>query len=680
MTAPGVGSQAIADKDGAPRVRDRATLLVTAAVIYLPLLLTAPGRVGADTKTYLYLDPGRLLADAPYIWHDRIGLGTVTHQNIGYLFPLGPFYWLFDLVGAPDWLAQRIWLGSVLFAAALGVRYLIRTVGWSGSRPTPVLVAMLAYALSPYFLAYAARISVILLPFAALPWLIALTARSVRGGGWRYPAWFAFTVLVVGGINATALILVGLGPALWLVYAVVIERDATVRQAAAAVARIGVLTLGTSVWWMAGLTIQGRHGLPVIRYTETYRTVTETATAPEVLRGLGYWFFYGSDKLGPWIEPSVTYTTNLGALALSFAIPIVALVSLAVVRWRHRGFAAILILLGGLVAVGGHPWDAGSPLGSLFTGFTRSDAGLALRSTPRAVPLVALGMALLLGAGCAAVASALEARRPRLAGTIPVVVAIAVVANMSPLWTGALVSDNLQRSEELPDYWVEAIAAVDAGDHDYRVLELPGTEFAAYRWGNTVDPITPGLTDRPWVARELFQYGSAQSANLLNAFDRRLHEDTLDPEAIAPIARLLGVDTLLVRSDLQYERYRIARPRLVWDQLSRAPGLGTPIPFGPTDRNAADPSQPLIDEIELALDPRLVDPPAVALIAVEDPVPIVRSLTARHPMVLLRVTVRRAPALEPSNPSLACSERAWAWCWRRWPRPCAAWSRRRSRC
>ena len=615
-------------------MRDRATLLVTAAVIYLPLLLTAPGRVGADTKTYLYLDPGRLLADAPYIWHDRIGLGTVTHQNIGYLFPLGPFYWLFDLVGAPDWLAQRIWLGSVLFAAALGVRYLIRTVGWSGSRRTPVLVAMLAYALSPYFLAYAARISVILLPFAALPWLIALTARSVRGGGWRYPAWFAFTVLVVGGINATALILVGLGPALWLVYAVVIERDATVRQAAAAVARIGVLTLGTSVWWMAGLTIQGRHGLPVIRYTETYRTVTETATAPEVLRGLGYWFFYGSDKLGPWIEPSVTYTTNLGALALSFAIPIVALVSLAVVRWRHRGFAAILILLGGLVAVGGHPWDAGSPLGSLFTGFTRSDAGLALRSTPRAVPLVALGMALLLGAGCAAVASALEARRPRLAGTIPVVVAIAVVANMSPLWTGALVSDNLQRSEELPDYWVEAIAAVDAGDHDYRVLELPGTEFAAYRWGNTVDPITPGLTDRPWVARELFQYGSAQSANLLNAFDRRLHEDTLDPEAIAPIARLLGVDTLLVRSDLQYERYRIARPRLVWDQLSRAPGLGTPIPFGPTDRNAADPSQPLIDEIELALDPRLVDPPAVALIAVEDPVPIVRSLTARHPMVL----------------------------------------------
>ena len=28
-----------------------------ALIAYVPLLLTAPGRVAADTKTYLYLDP-----------------------------------------------------------------------------------------------------------------------------------------------------------------------------------------------------------------------------------------------------------------------------------------------------------------------------------------------------------------------------------------------------------------------------------------------------------------------------------------------------------------------------------------------------------------------------------------------------------------------------------------------
>ena len=604
-------------------------VVVPAVIIYLPLLLTAPGRVGADTKTYLYLDPTRLLADAPYIWHDRIGLGTVTHQNIGYLFPMGPFYWVFETLGVPDWIAQRLWLGSVLLGAALGVRYLLRTINPS-QRSTTVLVASLAYALSPYFLAYAARISVILLPFAALPWLIALTARAVRQGGWRYPAWFAFVVLIVGGINATALILVGIGPLAWLVYAVVVERDASVRGALAAALRIGVLTAATSLWWVAGLFIQGTHGLPVLRYTETFRTVTEASTAPEVLRGLGYWFFYGSDKLGPWIEPSVTYTNNVPALALSFAIPLAALAAAVIVRWRHRGFFAVLVTLGGLTAVGGHPWEGGSFLGQAFTSLTRSDAGLALRSTPRAVPLVALGMAVLLATGI----EALVQWRPRLARVVPAVAVLAVVANMSPLWTGALVADNLQRDEELPDYWLEAIAAIDSGDDTFRVLELPGIDFAAYRWGNTVDPVTPGLTDRPWVARELFQYGSAQSANLLNAFDRRLHEDDLDPASVATVARLLGVDTLVVRNDLQYERYRIARPRLLWEQLSGAPGLGEIQAFGPTTPNIPDPTQPLVDEIELAADPDLADPPAVALIEVLDPLPIVRTVSGRFPLLL----------------------------------------------
>ena len=615
------------------------TVVVPALIIFVPLVFTAPGQVGADTKSYLYVDPGRLLRDAPYIWHDHIGLGTVTHQNIGYLFPAGPFYWLADAAGLPDWLAQRVWLGGILFGAALGVRYLLRTIGWADAayRRGPVLVAALGYALSPYFLAYAARISVILLPWAALPWLIALTARAVRGGGWRYPAWFAFVVLVVGGVNATALILVGLGPLAWLVYAVAIERDASVRQAVAAAARIGALTAVTSVWWVAGLVTQGAHGLPVLRYTETFKTVAESSTAPEVFRGLGYWFFYGNDKLGPWIEPSEVYTQRLGLIVLSYALPLGALAALALVRWRHRGFFAVLIGLGGLAAVGGHPWGGPSLLGGAFTLATRSDAGLALRSTPRAAPLVALGTAVLLAAGVQALSARLAGKRPRMAVAVSVVAVVAVVANMPPLWTGQLVADNLKRDEALPGYWLEAIAAIDAGDPAYRVWEVPGSDFASYRWGNTVDPITPGLTDRSYVARELFQYGSAQSANLLNAVDRRMHEENLEPAAIAPVARLMGVDSLVVRSDLQYERYRLARPRPLWDLLGRAPGLAgtaTAEAFGAPVRNVAGPEQTMVDEIELAIDADLADPPPVAIIGVEEPLAMLRTKVARHPVLL----------------------------------------------
>ena len=79
----------------------------------------------------------------------------------------------------------------------------------------------------------------------------------------------------------------------------------------------GVLTLPVSAWWIAGLSVQGTNGIEILRYTETAQTVAAVSVSHEVLRGLGYWFFYGGDRLGPWIEPSVPYTQFLPLLACS---------------------------------------------------------------------------------------------------------------------------------------------------------------------------------------------------------------------------------------------------------------------------------------------------------------------------------------------------------------------------
>ncbi|MGH9101022.1 MAG: alpha-(1-_3)-arabinofuranosyltransferase domain-containing protein, partial [Acidimicrobiales bacterium] len=151
--------------------------LALAVIAFVPLLLVEQGIVSSDTKTYLYLDPSRFLGQVASMWYPTVALGTVTHQYIGYLFPMGPYYALAAAVHLPMWIAQRLWLGAILFGAGAGVLFLCRTLAVRGPAR---FAAALAFMCSPYVLQYSGRISVILMPWAGLPWLVALTAAALR--------------------------------------------------------------------------------------------------------------------------------------------------------------------------------------------------------------------------------------------------------------------------------------------------------------------------------------------------------------------------------------------------------------------------------------------------------------------------------------------------------------------
>lgn len=604
-----------------------------AVIAYLPVLLTHPGKVDADTKSYLFLDPGRLLSAAVSMWDPGIGMGTVTHQNIGYLFPMGPFFWILEQgLGVPSWVAQRLWLGSLIFAAGLGMRYLLRTLGMRGPG---IAVGMLAYMFTPYVVEYSSRFTGLLGPWAALPWMIAFIALALRRGGWKYPALFALTVQLVGGVNATALICAGLGPVLWIPYSVWVVRESTLRRAIGVVWRTGLLTLVTSLWWIAGLWAQSGYGLDILAYTETVETVSKTAYANEILRGLGYWFFYFRDRLGAWNDGASNYTQVPWLILVSYAVPTLALLSAVLVRWRHRAFFVLIALLGVVIAVGSSPFNDPSPLGSLFKSFaTSSTFGLALRSTSRAAPLVVLGLAGLLAAGVSAVYDALRVRKRAWVGLVIAAAAAALVLLSFPaLWDDVLYSRYLERAEEVPVYWQRALHDVDSQPHDTRVLALPGSDFAAYRWGVTIDPIEPGLIDRPYVARELVPWGSPPSADLLNAFDRRLQNGVLDPEAIAPVARLMSVGDVLLRLDMQTERYDLIRSDPLWRLFSPnpPPGLEPARTFG--TKIPGKPKFPQIDERTLVTPPGK-SPPPVAVLGVKNAQKIVRATPVARPLIV----------------------------------------------
>lgn len=591
------------------RSQSKPELVGLALLAYVPFLLSSPGRVSADSKQYLYLDPGRFLARAGDLWDPQIAAGTVPHQHLGYLFPVGPWFWTLDRLGVPDWVAQRLWLGTLSLVAVLGARWLFRQLGVGA---TGALVGALVYLLTPYQLAFTARLSVLLLPWAALPWLVGLTMRATRSDGWRQPALLALVLLGAGGINASSLLLVAIGPALWVVLEVASGRVAA-RRALLATGRIIVLAGGVSMWWLVGLRLQGAYGLPVLQLTENVRTVAEASTPGDVLRGLGNWFFYGRDRTGYVLEQAAAYIEDDLVVAASFGVPALALAAGIALRWRHRAYFGALVIVGTVVAVGAWPIDDPSAYGRAWETFTSdTSVGLAFRNSPRAVPLVVLGLA---GFVAGAVGALPRLRLQQVAGGA--LVALALLA-LLPVARHGFLSEGVERPEELPSYWLDAVAAIDAGDHATRVLEVPGASFAAYRWGNLVEPLTPGLTDRPYLAREVLPYGTPPSANLLDAFDRRLQQGTLEASSVGPLARLFAVGTVVLRADLdQSGRFDAPDPGPIWEALtSPAAGLELADTFGPRG---------------VGTDP---DVPSVALFDVPADRAIVRVAPVEQPVVL----------------------------------------------
>ena len=292
--------------------------------------------------------------------------------------------------------------------------------------------------------------------------------------------------------------------------------------------------------------------------------------------------------------------------------------------------------------------------GALFERFTTdTTAGAALRSTPRAAPLVILALAFGLGAFSDAVRRSVRARRlvdPNWDLVVPAAAVLLVMAQLMPWFTGNALTESLLRDETVPDHELALAAWLD--EHgDGRVHALPGSDFANYRWGGTVDPVLPGLVDRSVLYRELVPQGGAGTADLLNALERRLSEGWFEPESLPAVAALFGIDTIVVRNDLEYERYRLARPGPLWADLTGQ--LGEPDFAGPLTDDL--PSIPMLDEETLA---RLGTPaefPVVAAFTL-DPSPLLAARSS-DPVVLAGsgdgvVDLAAAGLLDPERPLL----------------------------
>lgn len=539
-----------------------------AAVIVPALVLVRPRQVLADGRTDLLVDPGGALAAALRVWDPDRALGTVAAGDVARLWPLGTYHWIMDAAQVPDWLAQRLWLAGLLLAAAGGVLAIARAWRW---RPSAALAAAAAYALSPV-VATGVLDGHALLPFAGLPWVLTLSTWALRHRGWRHPVVFAIVLAAAGSGDATAAALLLAVPLAWIGHALWLSRETTRARAITTVAKVGIAVGVLNAWWVVALTVQSTNGVDRARFGAPPDVVASTSSASEVVRGLGRSSTYGAD-VAAVAEP---FTQQPVLLFGSFLVPAAALLALGVSRWRYRPYLIGLAVVGTVLAAASYDGGPASPLRALIDLAGQTTLGLGLRGLESAVIVVVLALALGVGA---LVAAAAEQSVRRGAGAAAAVAVVAAVA-LPMLWTGGLVPASVTRDHVVPDDTAAMAAHLDRTDDDSRVLELPGEDGL----GTPLESTLHAALDRPHALREARPAGSAASTDLLRALDDRLQRGTLAPEALAPLARLLGVGDVVVRAD---EAPHIA------ELLAGAPG------FGPLERFGDLVTAPVADPVDV---------------------------------------------------------------------------------
>ncbi len=224
--------------------------------------------------------------------------------------------------------------------------------------------------------------------------------------------------------------------------------------------------------------------------------------------------------------------------------------------------------------------------------------------------------------------------RVRKSGLVIGAFVVAAVAGASaPLWSGQILANGFNQPASPPDYVHQAATALNTAHPGTRVFAIPGNNFAAYRWGDTIDTVYPGLMTRPFVTHEQQIMGSLPTADILEAVDGPIQDGVMDWNTLAPMSSLLNAGDVLVQYDQAYERYDTPMPQVLAAQLATTPtGLTDPVSYGTPRPNVS--LLPHVDEASLALPPDQGWTAPLVSYSVTNPRPIVRTESTADPLVV----------------------------------------------
>ncbi|MGZ6804357.1 MAG: alpha-(1-_3)-arabinofuranosyltransferase domain-containing protein, partial [Nocardioidaceae bacterium] len=482
---------------------------------------------------------------------------------------MGPFFVVGHAIGLPAWVVQRLWWGTLLCLAFVGVVRLAERLELGD--PVSRLVGGLAFALSPRVLSTLGPISVETLPYCLSPWvLLPLVSGAREGSTRRAAARSGVAVLCMGAVNAAA-VLAALPPAALFL----LTRERGPRRRSLQRWWVASVLLAT-LWWVVPLLLLGRYSPPFLDFIESASVTTSVTSLVEVLRGTSDWVAYVGGTRGPtWVTGAALVTTPL-VIAYTVVVAALGLAGLLRRDLRERWWLTACLLVGLAAVTAGHVGNLAGPLAGqerqLLDGVLAPFRNVHKFEVDVRLPLV-LGLVHLVH------------RLSERAGTRPdrtrVAVRVAAVAAVLGAALPALSAGLAPRAPftDLPGYWRQTAAWLAARDAQGSALLLPASRFPDYLWGSSNDEPLQVLARSRWVVRNAVPLTPPGTIRFLDAVEQRLAAGTPSAGLADDLARA-GVRYLVVRNDLDRAATGSARPLLVHSALVGSPGISRVATFG----------------------------------------------------------------------------------------------------